>query len=59
MIVMLPDSLIQKFDGLVAFLASVDIKYQVVEEPVVENSITFKRELLQQGMDDNLKVWKE
>lgn len=56
MTAVLSSSLSDKFDGLVPVLVAAEVKHEVDTDPVIENSISFKREVMQQAMGDDLKV---
>ncbi len=51
------DSLItQKYDALIPLLVVADLKYEVETDPIIENSIFLKREVIQKAMGDDQKV---
>lgn len=56
MTIILDFEISQKFDALVPLLVSADVKYEILSDPVIDNSILFKRNLIRQTMGDDLKV---
>ncbi|XP_035710749.1 crossover junction endonuclease EME1 isoform X2 [Folsomia candida] len=56
MTIILDFEISQKFDALVPLLVSADVKYEILSDPVIDNSILFKRNLIRQTMGDDLKI---
>jgi hypothetical protein len=58
MTVVLDERIAEKVELLVPLLVAADIKCETKYKPIIENSITFRRELAHRAMDENLQVNK-
>lgn len=56
MTVAVDSAIISRLDSLIPQLVAAEIRYESKTCPIIENSITFQRELVHQAMDDNLQV---
>jgi len=50
------DAKVSSASDLEAFFTAAEINYEIAPNPVVQNAVTFKRELIHQVMGDDLKV---